>query len=57
MSHKSGSVIINVIKPLPSVTPEQRAELEAIQARDEYTLQDRLYIGYVASKIAPLPAD
>lgn len=57
MSHKSGHVIINVIKPLPSVTPEQRAVLEDIEERDEYTLQDRLYLGYIASKVAPLPAD
>lgn len=57
MSHKSGHVIINVIKPLPAVTPEQRKALEEIEARDEYTLQDRLYLGYIASKVAPLPAD
>lgn len=57
MSHKSGHIIINAIKPLPAVTPEQRQALEEIEERDEYTLQDRLYLGYIASKVAPLPAD
>lgn len=57
MSHKSGHVIIQAIKPLPSVTPEQRCALDEIEKRDEYTLQDRLYLGYIASKVAPLPAD
>lgn len=57
MSHKSGHVIIQAIKPLPAVTPEQRQVLEEIESRDEYTLQDRLYLGYIASKVAPLPAD
>ena len=57
MSHKSGHVIIQAIKPLPAVTPEQRSVLEDIEARNEYNLQDRLYLGYIASKVAPLPAD
>jgi hypothetical protein len=57
VSHKSGHIIIQAIKPLPSVTPEQRRTLEEIEARDEYTFQDRLYLGYIASKVAPLPAD
>lgn len=57
MSHKSGHVIIQAIKPLPAVTPEQRQALEEIEARNEYSLQDRLYLGYVVSKVAPLPAD
>jgi hypothetical protein len=57
MSHRSGHVIIQAIKPLPAVTPEQRRVLEEIEARNEYNLQDRLYLGYIASKVAPLPAD
>lgn len=57
MSHKSGHIIIQAIMPLPSVTTEQRKVLEEIERRDQYTLQDRLYLGYVTSKIAPIPAD
>lgn len=57
MSHKSGHVIIQAIKPLPAVTEEQRTTLEDIEARDEYTLQDRLFLGYIVSTVAPLPAD
>lgn len=60
MSHKSGHIIINAIKPLPSYTAlpqEVRNQLDDIEARDEYNLMDKLVLGYAVSKIAAEPSE
>lgn len=57
MSHKAGHIIIQSLVTLPTVTTEQRAKLEEIEARDAYNMQDRLYIGWVAATVADDPAD
>lgn len=57
MSHKSGHIIIEAVKPLPAVTTEQRGKLEEIATRDEYTVADRLYLAMVVATIADDPAE
>lgn len=52
MSHKAGHIIIPKLLEIPTLTPEQRATLEDIEARDEYTLQDRLAIGMITFQVA-----
>lgn len=52
MSHKAGHIIIQSLVTLPTVTHEQRCQLEDIEARNEYTMADRLYIGYIAATVA-----
>ncbi len=58
MSHKSGHVIIEAIRPLPAVQskPEVLKRLDEIEARDQYTLGDKLYLGVLVSNIADEPA-
>lgn len=57
MSHKSGHIIIEAIKPLAWVSQEQLKHLEEIEARDEYTAADRLYLAFVVGMIADDPAE
>lgn len=56
MSHKSGHIIIQKLKELP-ITEDQRSSLSEIEARDQYTITDRLYLGYVTYVVAPEPAE
>lgn len=57
MSHKSGHIIIEAIKPLASVSKDELDRLEDIERRDEYTAIDRLYLAYVVGMIADDPAE
>lgn len=57
MSHKSGHIIIEAIKPLTAVSQEQRERLDEIERRDEYTTADRLYLAFVVGMIADDPAE
>jgi hypothetical protein len=45
------------VQPLPSINDEQRSKLSEIQQRDEYNVQDRLYLGMLVASIADDPAD
>lgn len=51
MSHKSGHVIIKALLESPDITPEQVAALEIIQARDQYTRQERWAIAWMVYKL------
>ncbi len=62
MSHKSGGVIINSMvpeggDPIACLSTEQCEKLNEIRTRDEYSLQDRLYLGMLVASIADDPAD
>ena len=52
MSHKAGHIIIPKLLEIQTLTLEQRATLEEIQARDQYTFQDRLAIGMITFQVA-----
>lgn len=64
MSHKSGHIIINSILPVGGspIVPlagntEAIERLNDIRSRDQYTIADRLYLGYIVGVIADDPAD
>lgn len=52
MSHKAGHIIVQKLLEIPTLTPAQRATLEEIQNRDQYTLQDRLAVGMITFQVA-----
>jgi hypothetical protein len=63
VSHKSGHIIINAMVPEDSNPPlaclneEQKNKLNEIRTRDEYSVQDRIYLGMLVASIADDPAE
>jgi hypothetical protein len=52
MSHKAGHIIVQALKSVPSLTQEQRAQLDNIESRDQYTLQDKMYLSILTFQVA-----
>lgn len=52
MSHKAGHIIIQSLRTVPTLTQSQRATLDEIEARDQYTLQDRMAIAFISFQLA-----
>jgi hypothetical protein len=52
VSHKAGHIIVQKLVEIPTLTTDQRATLEEIDQRDQYTLQDRLAIGMIVFQVA-----
>lgn len=52
MSHKAGHIIIQSLLTVPTLQAPQRAQLEDIEERDQYTMSDRMLISLVAFQLA-----
>lgn len=52
MSHKAGHIIIQSLLTVPTLPPTQRTQLEEIEARDQYTMTDRMLISLVAFQVS-----
>lgn len=52
MSHKAGHIIIQSLKVTPGLTAGQLAMLDEIESRDQYTMSDRLYLGWLTFTLA-----
>lgn len=52
MSHKSGHIIIQSLRVTPGLTSGQQAMLDEIEARDAYTMSDRLYLAWLTFTLA-----
>jgi len=57
MSHKAGHIIVQALKTVPTLTPEQHATLDDIENRNQYTLMDRMAISVIAFQVADDVAD
>lgn len=57
MSHKAGHIIVQSLKTVPTLKPEQRAQLDEIEARDQYTMGDRVALSILTFQLAddPMP--
>lgn len=55
MSHKAGHIIVQSLLEVPTLTQEQKSHLEEIQARDEYSVADRIYICALTYQVADDP--
>lgn len=52
MSHKAGHIIIQSLKAVPTLTTDQVAHLNEIEARDQYTMADRMYLCVLTYQVA-----
>lgn len=59
MSHKAGHIIVQKLLEIPTLKPAQRAQLQDIEARDQYTWQDRMVVSLVSFQLCDdeLPED
>lgn len=57
MSHKAGHIIVQSLLTVPTITPEQRTHLQDVEARDEYTVADRIYICALTYAVADDPVE
>lgn len=52
MSHKAGHIIVQSLRLMPGLTNGQRARLDEIESRDQFTMSDRLYLAWLTFTLA-----
>lgn len=52
MSHKAGHIIVQSLLTVSTITQDQRAHLQEIEGRDQYTIADRMFLCVLTYQVA-----